>query len=211
MSFLHETLTQSFEEKIETERLLLRPYQEGDEGDFMRLLQENTSIILNPAFGGRLARVRVLDDARVQVRQLRTEWDNRKVFDFGIWIKATNEYIGDIALKNFDHQIPKAETGLYFTNKSGTDNLAIEALQAILKFAFNTLTLNKVYLRCTASNSCYGDIVESCGFLKEGIIRSDFRGADSDELLDLSYYGITRQDFEQLQQHNSEINSTALA
>jgi [ribosomal protein S5]-alanine N-acetyltransferase len=211
MSFLHETLTKSFEEKLETEHLLLRPYQEGDESDFMRLLKENTSLVLNPAFGGRLARVRVLDDARVQVKQLRTEWDNRKVFDFGVWEKASNEYIGDIALKNLEHQIPKAEIGLYFTNKPDIQDLATEALHAILKFAFNTLALNKVYLRCTAFNACYGELVESCGFLKEGVIRNDYRGADSDELLDLSYYGITRQDYEQLQLQKAETNSTALA
>lgn len=210
MNVLYQTLPDSLEEKLETQRLILRPYQQGDESDFMRLLQENSSI-LNPAFGGRLARVRVLDDARVQVRQLRTEWDNRKAFDFGVWVKATNEYIGDIALKNLDHRVPKAELGLYFTNWPAIREQAMEALQAILKFAFHTLQLNKVYLRCTASNLCYGDLVEELGFLKEGVIRNDFRGADSDELLDLYYYGITRQDYEHLQQQETAENTTALA
>lgn len=210
MSILHETLSESFEEKIETANLILRPYQEGDESDFMRLLQENASI-LNPAFGGRLARVRALDDARIQVKQLRTEWDNRKVFDFGVWIKSSKEYIGDIALKNLDHRIPKAELGLYFTSWPDTREHAIEGLQAVLKFAFDTLALNKVYLRCTASNVCFGELVEAIGFQREGLIRSDFKGADSEELLDLIYYGMTRQDYEYLQQHEAETNSTALA
>lgn len=210
MNILHETLPESFDEKIETEHLLLRPYQEGDERDFMRLLQENTSI-LNPAFGGRLARVRALDDARTQVRQLRTEWDNRKVFDFGVWLKNSEEYIGDVAVKNLDHRVPKAEVGLYFANWPDTKELASEALQAVLHFAFHTLALNKLYLRCTASNAYYGSLAEECGFAKEGLIRNDYRGADSDELLDLSYYGITRQDYEHTGQHNAEANSNAMA
>lgn len=211
MSILHESLPDTFEERIETANLVLRPYQEGDESDFMRLLQENSSI-LTPAFGGRLARVRVLDDARTQVKQLRTEWDNRKVFDFGVWSKHSNEYIGDIALKNLDRRVPKAELGLYFTNWPETKELAIEALQAILRFAFQTINLNKVYLRCTASNLYYGELVEDFGFMKEGIIRSDYRGVDSEELLDLSYYGMTREDYEQKQQQREEqTNSTAMA
>lgn len=210
MNLLHETLPESFEERIETAHLILRPYKEGDENDFMRLLQENASI-LNPAFGGRLARVRALDDARAQVRQLRTEWDNRKVFDFGVWIKDSEEYIGDIALKNLDHRVPKAELGLYFTSWPDTKELALEALHTILNFAFHALHLNKVYMRCTATNLCYGELVEEFGFLKEGVIRSDYRGADSDELLDLNYYGITRQDFEQIEQQQAETNSTAMA
>ncbi|WP_299825577.1 GNAT family protein [uncultured Pontibacter sp.] len=210
MSILHETLPESFENKLETKHLLLRPYQEGDENDFMRLLQENSSI-LNPAFGGRLARVRALDDARIQVKQLRTEWENRKVFDFGVWLKEEHEYIGDIALKNLDHRVPKAELGLYFTSWPDTRELALEALQAILTFAFDTLALNKVYLRCTASNLYFGELAEDSGFLKEGLIRSDYKGADSEELLDLSYYGMTRQDYEQRQRHASHTNSAALA
>ncbi|MFD2516235.1 GNAT family N-acetyltransferase [Pontibacter locisalis] len=209
MNFLYQTLADSFNDQLETEHLLLRPYQDGDESDFMRLLQEDPSI-LNPAFGGRLARVRVLDDARTQVKQLRTEWDNRKMFDFGVWLKEEKEYIGDIALKNLDHRIPKAEVGLYFTNWPGTHQLAVEGLQAVLQFAFDTLKLNKLYLRCTTSNLCFGELAEECGFKKEGTFRNDFKGADSEELLDLIYYGMTREDYEFTRQKQEEESTTSM-
>lgn len=191
---------------METTHLILRPYQEGDEHEFMRLLQENTSY-LNPAFSGRLARVRALDDARIQVQQLRTDWDNRRTFDFGVWRKEENSYIGDIALKNLDRSIPKAELALYFTDWPATRNLAQEAVEEVLQFAFSALKMNKVYLRCTHTNSSIGALVQSCGFLKEGVLRCDYRGADSDELLDLSYYGITRDDFDQMQRHQQEVGT----
>ncbi|WP_439881393.1 GNAT family N-acetyltransferase [Pontibacter sp. MBLB2868] len=195
MSILYQTLSDSFKEQLETEHLLLRPYQEGDASDFMRLLQENPSI-LNPAFGGRLARVRALDDARTQVKQLRTEWDNRKIFDFGVWLKEDNVYIGDIALKNIDRRIPKAELGLYFTSWPETRDLAIEGMKAVIRFAFETLELNRLYLRCTAFNADFGELAERCGFLKEGVHRSDYKNDESQELLDLSFYGMTREDYE---------------
>lgn len=199
MNFLYNTLPNAFEEHLDTTHLVLRPYQEGDEGDFMRLLKENTEY-LNPAFASRLARVRALEDARVQVRQLRTDWDNRRTFDFGVWRKEGNAYIGNVALKNLDRSIPKAEIALYFTKWPGSRNLAKEALQAVLQFAFDSLKMNKVYMRCTNANLTFGELAEDSGFLKEGVFRNDYRGADSDELLDLSYYGITRHDFERAQQ-----------
>lgn len=189
--------------------MLLRPYQEGDESDFMRLLQENPTI-LNPAFIGRLARVRVLDDARTQVKQLRTEWDNRKMFDFGVWLKEGKNYIGDITLKNLNHRVPKAEVALYFSDWDSTSQLAREGLQAVLRFAFDTLKLNKVYMRCTVSNACYGELAESCGFVKEGVLRKDFKGADSEELLDLIYYGMTREDYELTQQEQKQEKTIAM-
>ncbi|WP_299755580.1 GNAT family protein [uncultured Pontibacter sp.] len=208
MSYLYNTLSDALDEQLETRHLLLRPYQEGDENDFMRLLQENL-VHLNPAFSGRLARVRALDDARSQVQQLRTDWENRRTFDFGVWQKADNQYIGDIALKNLDRSIPKAELGLYFAAWPATRQLAQEALEEVLGFAFGPLGMNKVYLRCTTANESYGSLALSCGFLKEGTLRSDYRGADSNKLLDLSYYGITRQDYEEVLQQQ-EANSTVV-
>jgi len=209
MSFLYNTLPNSHEEQLDTPHLTLRPYQEGDESDFMRLLKENTNY-LNPAFAGRLARVRGLDDARTQVRQLRSEWENRRTFDFGVWQKEGNTYIGNIALKNLERSIPKAEVGLYFTEWPDSKNMAQEALQAVLQFAFDSLGMNKVYMRCTNANESFGELALANGFLKEGVLRNDYRGADSYELLDLSYYGLTRQDFEQAQQEE-QASSEALA
>lgn len=210
MSFLFNILPESFDERIETDQLLLRPYQEGDESDFMRLIQENQSI-LNPAFDGRLARVKGLEDARTQVQQLRTSWDNRRTFDFGVWVKATNSYIGNIALKNLDHKIPKAEIALYFTAWPKTKNYVQEALQHTLQFAFDTMMLNKVYIRCTSANNFYGDLAQECGFVKEGVFRSDYRDTDADELLDLTYFGMTRPDYEEQRQQATKQDSIALA
>ncbi|WP_162051692.1 GNAT family N-acetyltransferase [Pontibacter pamirensis] len=209
MNFLYNTLPDSYEEQLDTEHLTLRPYEEGDESNFMRLLQENIPYLI-PAFAGRLARVRVLEDARTQVRQLRTEWDNRRTFDFGVWQTEDNAYIGNIALKNLDRTIPKAELGLYFTEWPNSKALVQEALQAVLQFAFDSLKMNKVYMRCTNANESYGALAEKNGFLKEGVLRNDYRGADSDELLDLSYYGLTREDFEAKQLEQEQANAAAM-
>ncbi|MEJ8758035.1 GNAT family protein [Pontibacter sp. H259] len=209
MSMLFNILPDSLNERLETNNLILRPYQEGDESDFMRVLQENVDT-LNPAFSGRIARVKVLEDARLQMQQLRSDWDNRKTFDFGVWTKANNTYLGDIALKNVDYKIPKAEIGLYFTGWPETKEFVQEALQSILAFAFDSLQLNKVYIRCTTTNKFYGELAKENGFVEEGTLRSDFRGLDSDELHDLTYFGMTRVDFDHKRQQQEQKNSTQL-
>ncbi|WP_114778328.1 GNAT family N-acetyltransferase [Botryobacter ruber] len=195
MSYLYNSLPDSFEERLETRHLILRPYQQGDENDFMQLLSENMPMMV-PAFSTRPVQVRTLEDARNMVQQLRADWDNRKVFEFGVWLKDQEKYIGDISLKNLDYKIPKAELGMYFAAWATNKTHAQQALEAIVAFAFNTLVLNKVYIRCTNANAFIGELAEACGFIKEGILRSDYKGADSEELLDLSYYGMTREDFE---------------
>ncbi|QCR23390.1 GNAT family N-acetyltransferase [Pontibacter sp. SGAir0037] len=208
MSFLYNILPDTFAERLETAQLLLRPYQEEDASDFFRLIHESSDT-LNPAFGGRLNRVKALEDARTQVQQLRTYWDNRKMFDFGVWQKSDEAYIGDIALKNFDHTVPKAEIGLYFNHWPASKASAKESLELMLRLAFETIALNKVYIRCTLTNLFYGELAESCGFLKEGLLRSDYKGVDSDELFDVIYYGMTRKDYEQ-QRHKELEQDKAL-
>ncbi|RAU83808.1 GNAT family N-acetyltransferase [Pontibacter arcticus] len=211
MSFLYNTLATSFEDRIETPHLILRPYEEGDEVDFIQLMQENTSE-LGPVFKGRAARVHILEDARMQVKQLRTDWDNRKTFEFGVWQKETSKYIGAIALNNLDRSIPKAELGLYFTRPSEMQPFIQEAITEVIRFGFDKLGLNKIFLRCTAFNDYYGALATDSGFVKEGILRCDFRGADTTELLDLNYYGLTRPDYEEafntkdLEHHKPSIN-----
>ncbi|WP_347157673.1 GNAT family N-acetyltransferase [Pontibacter chitinilyticus] len=210
MSFLYNVLPASSDERLQTQHLLLRPYQEDDATDFMQLLQESSATLL-PAFGSRLARVHALEDARMQVQQLRSDWDTRRTFDFGVWLKDSKRYIGDVALKNLDRSVPKAELGMYVTDWPGTRALAQEALQAVVTFAFEQLGMNRVYLRCTQNNNFYGELAEVCGFTKEGVLRNDYRGADSDELLDLCYYGITRYDFEHQQQQQNAVHSDVTA
>jgi RimJ/RimL family protein N-acetyltransferase len=206
MNFLYTTSQSSFEERLETPHLLLRPYEEGDEQEFLQLVHENTKA-LNPAFSARVVSIRVLEDARIQLAQLRTDWDNRKQFDFGVWQKENNTYIGNITLKNIERNVPKAEVALYFTHWPDTMVLAQEALTAVIGFAFKSLKLNRIYIRCTQVNMCYAALAESCGFVKEGVLRSDFRGVDSEELLDLSYYGMIREDYEQATQQLKESSS----
>ncbi|MCC9137213.1 GNAT family N-acetyltransferase [Pontibacter silvestris] len=147
----------------------------------------------------------------MQVMQLQTEWNNHQVFDFGVWLKSIYSYIEDVALKNFAHRVPKAEIGVCFTCWPNTRAYAQEALLAVVDFAFNMLSLNKVYLRSTLFNKLYGKLAEDCGFVQEGILRSDYCGADSDELLYLIYYAMTRMDFEQMKQRKAETQATAVA
>ena len=80
----------------------------------------------------------------------------------------------------------------------------------MLQFAFDSLKMNKVYMRCTTANESYGALAADSGFLKEGVLRNDYRVSDSDELLDLNYYGLTRGDFEATQQEQEQVDAATM-
>jgi ribosomal-protein-alanine N-acetyltransferase len=173
--------------------LWLRPYQEADAEAFYLLVRENEDR-LAPAFPGRIRLTRSLEACRKLLVQFKSEWQLGQVYAFGIWDKAGNRLIGDISLKNFDRSVPKAEIGYYLDQQAEGKGYGTQMLRALLAFAFEELSLNKVFLRSATDNHRSFALAERCGFRREGLMQQDFRD-HTQTLLDIYYYGLTRRDW----------------
>lgn len=180
-----------------TNRLLLRCYQDSDAADFLQLLLTNKNR-LSPTFPGRIAMNRKIEGAAYFIRQMRADWQHKRVFEFGIWLLDTNQYIGNIALKNFEKRVPKAEIGYYLDGNAEGQGLATEALRAVITFGFDTLGMNKIFVKMPVQNYRSYRLAERCGFIREGLLRRDFRSDEETGLVDVYFYGMTRDDYEKL-------------
>lgn len=185
--------------ELRTERLLLRRYQITDAFDFLQLLLKNKDR-LSLAFPGRVAITQKLENAEYFIRQMRGDWQLKKVYEFGIWLRNTEQYIGDIALKNIEKRVPKGEIGYYLDATAEGQGLASEALRAVTIFGFDNLILNKLFIKMPTQNQRSYSLAERCGFTREGLLRQDFRSDDKTGLVDVYYYGMTRLDYQKLEQ-----------
>jgi ribosomal-protein-alanine N-acetyltransferase len=174
--------------------LLLRPYREEDAAAFYQLIQENEAR-LAPAFPGRVRLTRNLDECRRLLLQFKSDWLLGQVYAFGIWEKASKDYIGDISLKNIDRSVPKAEIGYYLGLQAEGRGYGIQMLRCLVSFAFDELNLNKVFLRSAIDNARSYTLAERCGFRREGLMHQDFRNHEQ-HLVDIYYYGLTRRDYQ---------------
>ncbi|MDQ4141273.1 MAG: GNAT family N-acetyltransferase [Bacteroidota bacterium] len=181
--------------ELRTNRLLLRRYQDTDAPDFLNLLLTNYSR-LSLAFPGRVEMNQKLENAEYFVRQMRADWQYKKVFEFGIWLLETEKYIGDIALKNLEKRVPKAEIGYYLDAAAEGKGLASEALRAVTIFGFDTIGVNKIFIKMPVQNERSYRLAERCGFIREGLLRQDFRSDEKTGLVDVYYYGMTRSDYQ---------------
>jgi [ribosomal protein S5]-alanine N-acetyltransferase len=175
--------------------LLLRPYREEDTAAFYQLIQENKAR-LAPAFPGRIRLTQNLEECRRLLLQFKSDWLLGQVYAFGIWEKASNSYIGEISLKNFDRSVPKAEIGYYLGQQAEGKGYGSQMLGCLVKFAFEDLNLNKVFLRTAIDNPRSFKLAERCGFRREGLMRQEFRDHQH-HLVDIYYYGLTRRDYQQ--------------
>jgi len=97
-------------------------------------------------------------------------------------------------VKNIDWVIPRGEIAYIISEEYEGKGIMTEALTVIIKFSFENLSMNRLFLRVMTNNNRSYELAERCGFSREGILRKDHKTYEG-ELVDLYYYGMTREDF----------------
>ncbi len=110
-----------------------------------------------------------------------TEWyeaqrKNASVQNFAIETKA-GKHIGSVGLMNINQRVQSAELGIVIGEKSEWGKgYGQEAILLLLEYAFNTLNLNRVYLRVDTNHPGAIKCYQRCGFVTEGEMRQvEFR------------------------------------
>lgn len=109
-----------------------------------------------------------------------------------------DEYLGTISLKGIDFINRNAEYAISTRRKAHGTGIAKRATLDILRYAFEELRLNKVYLNVKASNKRAIAFYEKVGFFPEGVFREHVK--EEDDYADLLWFGITSADYQQLLQ-----------
>jgi [ribosomal protein S5]-alanine N-acetyltransferase len=173
--------------------VILRRYQTGEGAMVYRLAARNIHRLIDH-FPKTVAQLTDEKRGELFVRNKIAEWNAQKGYVFGMWEASGQHYIGQISAKNIDWEIPRAELSYYIDEAYEGKGMVKEALLLIIRFCFDYLHTQKLFIRTTPTNTRSGKLAENCGFRKEGIIRNDFVKYDK-TLSDVVYYGMTAEDF----------------
>lgn len=120
--------------------------------------------------------------------------ETEKVFQFIIHVQFNDlsQDIGTAFLKNVDWDNKKAEFGIFIGEGSALGRgFGKSATSLVLRFAFESLKLNRVYLTVYSDNIAAINAYRKCGFRTEGILVEDFLRYDG--YVDVMVMGITRK------------------
>jgi len=172
----------SVEEAIETERLVLRPFRQGDVDDVhairsrpdvvrylygdVRSRREVEEIVAERAT---LTTLRDDDDALVLAAERRE--DGRVIGEVTLWLRSAEHRQGEI--------------GFVFHPDAQGRGYAREAATALLQLAFGPLGLHRVFGRTDARNEPSAALMRRLGMRQEAHLRQKeiFKGEWGDELV----------------------------
>ena len=146
-------------DKIETARLFLRPFAEGDYDDLYEFLSQRRE----DAF-------EAYPDITYENGREHLAYRLGSSDFFALELKETGKVIGNVyfGARDFDAR----EVG-YIVNKNyQRRGYAAEALQALLRHGFET-GLHRAYAECDPRNDCSWRLLEKLGFRREALLRQN--------------------------------------
>lgn len=108
--------------------------------------------------------------------------------------RETGKYLGQIDLMMIDPIARKAEMAIVLMKSARKKGYARESIRLLLNYAFNTMNLNRVWLKCAEANVSAVKCYEKSGFKTEGVLRNDlFIGGKYQNAIIM---GILREEFD---------------
>lgn len=172
---------------LTTERLLLRPFTLDDVGDVLEYTNDpewaRYQVNIPP-----VPYTRKDAEALVAMFSDPSTWETIQIFA----ITFEGKVIGEIALnqRDEDRKNERAELTYSLSRQHWGKGLMTEAARAVMNWAFQTYSFNRMFAYCDPRNVRSRRVLEKLGMKREGQLRSHLKW--NDEFRDQLYFGILR-------------------
>ena len=178
---------------IETERLVLRRWRDGDKDAFAAL---NSDPLVMEHFPGVLTR----EESDRMIRHMELHFEE---FGYGLWavdIRWADRLIGfcGLSVPTFHtHFTPAVEIGWRFVKEEWGNGYATEAARAVVDFGFEQADLDQILSWTIPANERSQGVMERLGMTRAPELDFDHpRFLDDDRLRRHVVYRLTREDWE---------------
>lgn len=176
--------------KLETDRLVLRRFVEGD---------------AEPMFSNWASREEVtkyvtwfphknVEETQQIVNLWVEEYSENNRYQWAIVLKSTNEPIGSIGVVRQNEEARAAEMGYCIGNDYWHQGYTSEALECVMKYLFENIGFNRIAALHDVRNPNSGAVMKKCRMQYEGTYR-EARLTKEGELLTYSVYAALKSDW----------------
>lgn len=172
------------------DQLIVRPLRSADVPACFELIDRERARIAN-FFPTTTTRCQDERSCAAYVRELEQQAIAGGSFAYLLHVEGQDAPVGMVMLKSFDTSVRKCEVSYFVAAKWERKGIATGALAWAVDEAFRKHDMHKVFLRIDPENTASIHVAEKNGFVREGLLRRDFRTNDG-RLLDVLYYGKLR-------------------
>lgn len=167
---------------LETERLILREWQESDATDLFAFSKSPS--VMQAGWRGHKNRDESLQYIRASIKY-QESW--------AIVLKENHKVIGTVELSDSNRHDRYKEIAYILSDDYQNKGYATEAVKRVLTYAFSELDLMVVAVCHYPSNIKSKRVIEKCGFTYEGTLRGYSRNLE-----DSVRYSMTKEEWESL-------------
>lgn len=178
--------------RLETNRLILRPFRKEDAHDMFRNWASNdnvTKYLTWPTHKSEEVSQKVVD---IWVK----ESSNLNYYQWCIELKENHEAIGSIGVVRMEEGIDAVEIGYCIGEEYWNKGITSEAFQRVIKFLFEEVECNRIAARHDINNPSSGKVMLKSGLKYEGTLLE--AGRNNLGICDLAIYAITRKMYESM-------------
>lgn len=184
----------SFDERIETERLIMKRHEVTFDYALMwyKLVQEKKDFLLR--FLDFFDKITSVEKEYDYFVSLDKKWKNGEKLSYALWTKD-GKLIGTCQSENLNYDRQEAEIGyLLFEEYTGKGYMteAVKALEEkLFSYGFNRLTI-----AIDSENKASENVAVRCGFTKEGVMRQHHYNSRMQSWRDISLYSKLKDEWE---------------
>jgi len=156
--------------ELDTEYLHLRRVRLSDAGGLFQMLSDAESM----KYWSHTPVADVSDALKVLREDVESDARGDSIC-WAVTLKGRDEMIGKCILFQFSTENRRAEIGFILNRDYWRRGLMLQALQAVIHFAFNTLELHRIEADVDPDNAGSLGILEKLGFEREGLFRDRWR------------------------------------
>ena len=173
--------------KLETERLILRKFENNDAESFYSNVGSDEEVTKFVVWN----KHKDLDVTKKAVEKWVENYKNDYVYYWAVELKETNEVIGSINCVNVDIKNKTCELGYAFGSKFWNKGYATETLNKIIEYLMNDEGYYTIYSSHLSLNSASGKVMKKCGMKYEGRLKNRMINKNTEKYDDLLSYSIS--------------------
>lgn len=175
--------------KIETQRLILRPFTKEDiEPAYRNWTSDDkvTEFLRWPTHKEVSVTAEVIQDWM-------NHYSEKTYYQWAIVVKDLGEPIGTISVVEMQEETSKVHIGYCIGSKWWNRGYTSEAFRAIIPFLFDEVKVQRIEAQHDPNNENSGKVMKSCGLVYEGTLRK----ADTNNrgIVDASMYSLLAEDY----------------